>query len=348
MKIITPKQTIDNKLSKYQLIIETTPALTGTEDGVVSVPNRPGYIYVRDVATGNTIQVWNSIAPLVKDLSVQIGVKSGRLQVLEVRDVYYNYLPALVASHKNSHEYGVYGSDVVNVHPEQFMAWYAYKSTLDDFTVVINRQVINASGVWVNEGSEDIDLNAHIPASGTDALYVLISVDEDGVLQHTVGTPVADPLSLTLDDIPGIQVGSTPLWAIRLYVGQTVLVWADDFVDLRWVVKRDSGVRTYTWVVGSLSTGGVPGPQLAELHTVERVNAYTLAGTSVTFNIEERAVIGTPGTDIMTSDLVADVDGAQDASPANASLAANTWLWVDISNISGSPDKVIITLRCRV
>jgi hypothetical protein len=88
---------------------------------------------------------------------------------------------------------------------------------------------------------------------------------------------------------------------------------------------------------------------LNEAHTVTRIDAYVAAATSVTFNIEERSTIGSAGSDIMSSDLVADVDGASDLGAFNdSSLAAGNWLWVDISAVDGTPGQIIITLTCTV
>ena len=104
--------------------------------------------------------------------------------------------------------------------------------------------------------------------------------------------------------------------------------------------------RQYVWVITSPAVGGVPGPRIANACTVVRVDAHVTAETSVTFNIEERAVIGSSGSDIMTSDLVADTDGASDTGAfANSSLAAGNWLWLDISDVSGVPVKVVVVLE---
>jgi len=104
----------------------------------------------------------------------------------------------------------------------------------------------------------------------------------------------------------------------------------------------------YTWVIANPVVGIILGPRLKTALTCVRLDSYVAAATSVTFNIEERATIGSTGTDILAADQVADVDGETTASFDNASLAADNWLVVAISAVSGSPTQVVVTLACEV
>lgn len=259
MKIVDTKLTVANKLNEYQKIIKTIPAIMGDANDVVAVSGQSGFVYVRDM-TGNTLVVWNSIAPLIAGLAVMVGNIGGRLQVVEVRDVYYSSTVASVAPHGSMHSYGIYGIDVVNIYPEQFMPWYAFTSDSDPFTVSIIRQVMSASGVWVTDSVEDIDLNAHIPVGGTNAVYVLITLDEDGVLQHTVGSTIASKAALVITDIPAIPDLNVPLWAVILYVGQTEITRASsdsDYVDLRFSQTGSGGNSLYVPEGETLQIGAV-------------------------------------------------------------------------------------------
>jgi len=112
--------------------------------------------------------------------------------------------------------------------------------------------------------------------------------------------------------------------------------------------RQASNIRTYTWVIDTPATGGILGPRLAEGHTVTRIDSYTKDATSVTFNIEERATIGSAGVDILASDQVANVDGTAATSFYNADLASAAWLYLDISAISGTPGQVVVILTCTV
>lgn len=103
-------------------------------------------------------------------------------------------------------------------------------------------------------------------------------------------------------------------------------------------------IRTYTWVIGSPAVGGVLGPRLKAGQTCLRLDSHVAASTSVTFNIEERSTLGSAGTNIVASDQVATTTGASTTSFSNAGLAADNWLHVDISAVSGTPGQVSMTL----
>jgi PKD repeat protein len=106
------------------------------------------------------------------------------------------------------------------------------------------------------------------------------------------------------------------------------------------------GFKTYTWVIAAPSAGGIPGPYIPVPLSAVGVYAYCIGGTSVSFNIEDRSVIGAPGTDIMPMDLSAYTTGASFVGGfSSPKLAAGHWLWVDISGISGTPTKLCITLQ---
>jgi hypothetical protein len=105
------------------------------------------------------------------------------------------------------------------------------------------------------------------------------------------------------------------------------------------------GFKTYTWVLASPVAGGIPGPYIPVPLSAVGVYAYCIDGTSITFNIEDRSIIGTPGTDIMVADLVAPTTGASQIAFSNPKLATGHWLWLDISGISGTPTKLCVTLQ---
>lgn len=236
MRIINTKRAIDSKFNNYEKVIKTIPALMGDTGGTVQVPGRDGYVYVRDTF-GNTLEVWNSNAPLVANLAVKVGVLNGRVQVIGIRDVYYNYLMPSSPPHGSLHSYASGGTDIVNIYPEQFMPWYAFTSSGDDFTISVIRQTLRIDSAWVTDGVENIDLNSYIPVTATNALYLLISLAQDGSLVVTEGSEVANKAALTTEDIPALPNNHIPLWAIILYVGQTSITRSianSDYIDLRF------------------------------------------------------------------------------------------------------------------
>jgi hypothetical protein len=105
-----------------------------------------------------------------------------------------------------------------------------------------------------------------------------------------------------------------------------------------------STTRLIPWVIKNPAIGGIPGPRLKVAYTVTRIDAFVVGGTSADFNIEERSTIGTPGTDIMYSEMSIGVSGDETTAFANAGLAANNGLWLDISNVVGAVEYLAVTL----
>lgn len=102
--------------------------------------------------------------------------------------------------------------------------------------------------------------------------------------------------------------------------------------------------RQYVWVIANPAVGGILGPRLKTGKTCVRLDSHVAAATSATFNIEERTSPGTAGTNIISSDQVATTTGASTTTFSNSGLAADNWLYVDISAVSGTPGQLAITL----
>jgi hypothetical protein len=109
-----------------------------------------------------------------------------------------------------------------------------------------------------------------------------------------------------------------------------------------------SNIRVYTWVLDFPIPGVVPGPKLKEPHTITSIESHTTDETSVAFNIEERTNFAASGVDVLTSDQVATPAGDSDTTFANPSIATDSWLYLDISAVVGTPQKVVITVAALV
>ena len=103
--------------------------------------------------------------------------------------------------------------------------------------------------------------------------------------------------------------------------------------------------KTYTWIVNP-TVGGYPGPHIPGTMPIKQIDAAAF-NTSVTFNIEQRNPVGSPGTDIMSSDLTADSSAERVMSFANPVLIKDNWLWLDISAVSasGTSAQFVVTLE---
>jgi hypothetical protein len=105
-----------------------------------------------------------------------------------------------------------------------------------------------------------------------------------------------------------------------------------------------SAGTSFTWVIQSPASGGVPGPRLGESRMVTRVDAFVTNATSCAINIEKRTTIGSVGNALLSSDLTATVGGATTSTFASSSISAGDWLWVDISSVVGTPMTLTINL----
>jgi len=98
---------------------------------------------------------------------------------------------------------------------------------------------------------------------------------------------------------------------------------------------------SFTWVIPQslLEVGGWPGPKMPYAATVTEVSGYVTAATDCDINVEERSSIGSAGTNVLSSDLVCDADGASVTSSfGNSSLASGCYLWLDISAVDTTGD----------
>lgn len=102
----------------------------------------------------------------------------------------------------------------------------------------------------------------------------------------------------------------------------------------------------FNWLVGSPAVGGIAGPKLPQGFTVVEVSSYVTSATSATFNVEERTSPESAGTNLLASDQAADADGTTTSTIDNSALAKDSWLYLDISAIDGTPAILSVTVTC--
>ena len=142
--------------------------------------------------------------------------------------------------------------------------------------------------------------------------------------------------------------------ANELYVmgpsGVSAVVRGVTGVGVQGVTGAGSAIRLFSWVITAPAVGGIPGPQVAEAHTAQRISSYvTTAATTATFNVEHRAAIGSAGSDLLAADQVAGTTGASSTALQLTGVAADHWLWLDISAVSAIPPAaLVVTLKTTV
>lgn len=105
--------------------------------------------------------------------------------------------------------------------------------------------------------------------------------------------------------------------------------------------------RQYSWVIGAPIVGGIPGPKNLQDQIILSLDAYITSGTSLKFNIEKRSTIGVAGTDILSSEVTVTTSGVSINSFDSGDIDGE-WLWVDISEVTGNPVYLEITLTTRI
>jgi hypothetical protein len=110
-------------------------------------------------------------------------------------------------------------------------------------------------------------------------------------------------------------------------------------------------IRSRTYILDTpTATDVFPFEQFPYAITLTKVTATVLGGTSIAFNLEERAsnALGSAGTDTMTSDLTATATGANTTSFSNAGVAAYAFLVFTGSSLNGAVGQVVITIEYTV
>lgn len=227
---------LEGVLDYYRRAPRKSPAQMGNGQGVVAVPNKPGYVYVR-MPDGQTAEAYNARMPLTDDMPIIVGYDDFNqllFQVLEFRHAYNDQLPTTVQQHHETHEFlnVLGGTDVVFSDIRQLTHLAVYPAS----GLVVS---VYGGTVWTATGyqfvSGLIDLTAYVPVSG--AVLVAVCLNASGTLTVLDGgsNPGARTF-LSLLDLPAIPAGYRPLAAIALEAGQTDIVEARarrDIIDLR-------------------------------------------------------------------------------------------------------------------
>ena len=233
------------KLNQKQNVPFTINGLLGNTSGVVNVPNRNNYVYVRLAGSG-VAEVFNNRVQTIFDLPVICGydpVDPQRFQVLSIQGAMSDavgssiiYGTGYAPSERYRWMYPGGGQDPLFSELRQFMPLRI--TPVSSMSFVVHNQVIWNGTAWeIFGGSTEINLTSLIPTTSGKCAMVLISIDGDGAIETTKGTEV-DIADLVVTDIPSPPAGTRyVIGAIRVYYGQTQIQEArtnTDIVDLRF------------------------------------------------------------------------------------------------------------------
>jgi hypothetical protein len=258
------KEELFNSLDEF-VNPESRPAETGilgNYAGVVDVPNRINYVYVR-LSSGILVEAFNNLVPSLLNLNVLIGKNPQRPSELKVLDVLLDMHPdgigtPMISKHGTSHEWP--GADTVYIKYRQILPLRT--------TAVGGLEVSIYSGWYVDSNRKskyyagsptNINLSSYRPTTG--ARWALLSLDGSGTVSVTVEGSGTSYFGLSIADIPTIPENEIALSAIRCYAGQSSIkdnaTSSTDIIDLRFVPQADANTAgsTAVWggIVGTLS-----------------------------------------------------------------------------------------------
>jgi len=216
----------------------------GNLSGVVLVPNKNNFVYVR-LQDNRVTSVFNTRVPPTYGTPVVIGIDPldpGLPQVLSIRSSLNDASGTLLtgSGYAPAKRYRWMadggGQDPLFAESRQIMPLRMYSSggmNIDVYPGLLYTLV----ETWVQVSHQTVDLTAYIPVTAASALFVLISLDNTGTIITTVGSEVLYA-NLSLTDIPEVPDNATiVLGAVRLYTGQTNIYEGrsnTDIVDFRF------------------------------------------------------------------------------------------------------------------
>lgn len=310
---------LSQRFEQEGMKVVSFPATLGDSSGTV-LTGTDGIVNVTPIG-GATIQVLNRRVPNKPFLQVIVGFDDdapGVLQVLRLRDVYATLdTDPLVPDHAKTHDYA--GGDTIFVASTQFK--YMLLMPSSGFEVQLLGGVFQLkTGAFGVIENQTIDLSGDQPATG--ALYALIEYDDTGAITVTAGSTVASKEVLALSDIPALS--DAPIWAVRLYAGQTVVQrdpnGITDFVDLRFGMGQARNTIEIDGFSVDLSTDCLADPVDGDVLLFDGCNQTWYPAQTVSSSLDTDAIDGiivdnTPApTDgqVLTYDVHTDTYGPED------------------------------------
>lgn len=223
------------------------PAFLGNLAGTIKA-DQGGNVYVT-LLNGEVRTVYNDRVPNVPRLPVVIGYDgTEKMHVLRSRDVFPSAPYPDVPNHAFMHTFP--GPDTLPVRAEQFLPGLVTPKT--GLTVKIYSLPYELADGWHVLATQEFDLTSSVPASG--AKYARLEADDTGAVTISLGTAVDARSELELSDIPAADPEKFSLAAVKLYAGQTTILFLPtdtDIIDLRF------GRQTITpAVLADLTDGG--------------------------------------------------------------------------------------------
>lgn len=228
------------KFDQYQKLNIVSSGFLGRDDGVVRIPGKRHYVYVR-LWNGEVIEAFNNSLPATPGLPVQVSFRNGRYYV-EIKDVYdqpvWHGLPDGAAD-----ELQWPGSQTLYIRPEQFTPGLVYPKSGMTLYIMGGRLPLPTGG-YVTIPPQEVDMTPYRPT--TDAQWAVIELRNDGTVGILTGGSQPSRGALLESEIP--SGGGYALAAVKMYNGQQTIAmgkYGSDIVDLRFF-KNGGGISAET------------------------------------------------------------------------------------------------------
>lgn len=235
------RQQLNKSIRGLQKVPRPIQGYLGNDYGIVAVPGRTNYVYVR--LTGRPLaQVYNNRVPNIPNTPVLVGydpIEPNLFQVLTVQSGNQTQTRLItnnmVGAHHKTHEWmgldAAGGSDVVFVQSRQFMPLrVSPMNATGTFAIGVYRGFYYGDDEWMACSGGYLDMAPGIPATG--ARFMLIYLDSASGFPQAVTGTTKDYATLNIGDIPAPVPGTYPLAAIRMYEGQLGIYETRQYTDL--------------------------------------------------------------------------------------------------------------------
>lgn len=274
-----------------------TPGILGRPDGVITVPNRPAFVYVRTgAASSGTVTIARNAGkvPLQFNLPVKMRREGGVLVIYSVDTgsgiFEAGVTPGVTNPHgvqQHTHKIGTgleYEVEAQRLEPGR-LRWSS------GMIVYVNPFRYYHNGAWDTWTGGSIDLTAYKPVTSGHWAWVLVGVNPaTNTAVAVAGTSQIYATPLTIDQLDAIAFSSyIPSGAVKVRNDDTTLTDVARYFDAReWFGRPGAdgklatviGINALTVAQTTLYTVPV-GKSLIVTHVVIRCTAFTVGSKSV-------------------------------------------------------------------
>ena len=222
---------ITEGVKRFRLVGRQETGVLGRADGVIAVPDRPGYAYVRvQRPGGDVLGVYRCNLRLRMNTPVKIATDplTGEQIVIDADWDTADLLDErddvlLLPQHAHTHEWRADADDRIDwLHPQQMYFWRVQPLTGTPGSVTVLPGVMFKGGqLYWKATADTVDLSGYYPISGY--TWIILTIDIAFAYHVVTGTPpVKNP-----GDLPPLTLGEFALAALKLTAGADLNMFTD-------------------------------------------------------------------------------------------------------------------------